>query len=708
VTQAVISRPWQAAALLAGLLLLAVALYLPSAGAPSFLREGEALKALTSSAPAGALGFQEHPDESRPLANLVRYVLLRATGADSSIRIASALLHGLTAWLLILLCRSLMERDGGNESASLIAPVAGAVIFLVHPLASEALLAHAAFPIVMATALACLSLLLAARGAAARSGLEGTHRPRVGASIAYLAACMCDAAVWPLGLVAAAISRPAPGHDHARRGLLRSLWPFVVAAALFYASWVVRLWPAVHVLEVRRVWGFLRGVASQSAAYLAELRLIVLPWGKLSVNHGNPVFGGSWEAASIAGVIMLILTIAGGLVALGNPRLPRAAFAAFALLHLHFVLIPPAEPLLERRLYLLMPGVALLASAAWLAVERRLRATATLLAAAAAAGALLMLTSERVHLWKDPVRLWESASLAEPQSSIPHVALGNLKLSQGEYDLALQSFDLALARSPRSASIQQNIAEVYARRGDYQRAAAEAGKAINLDPTHFPSYITAGIAFMMRNQPRDAFLMFNEALRLRPTDPTALYNMGALFYDQQRYVQAAQLLKQSLNARPHDADTLFRLGMSSYRAGDVNGAVEALSDCLEEAPGRLDARINLAGILVTLHREEEARQSLEVALQAEPENEEAMKTMAVIATRQSRWQEARSLLEKAAAKDPNDLRTVYNLAGVYESMGDKARAIEAYKTFLDHWDGAMEVGEDARARLVRLESGTVR
>lgn len=707
-TQAVRTRPWQAAALLAGMILLSVAVYLPSAGAPSFLREGEALQALASSSPAGALGFQEHPDESRPLANLLRWALLRATGTSISIRIAAAILHGLTAWLLILLCRSLLEREGGHESASLLAPAAGAVIFLVHPLGSEALLAHAAFPIVAATALSCLSLLLAAR-----SAKGGETRLPLGASVAYLAAIMCDAAVWPVGLVAAAISRPAPGPDRARRpGLLRSLWPFVVAAALFYASWVVRLWPSIHILEARRVWGFLRGIASQSAAYLTELRLIVFPWGRLSVNHGNPVFGGGWEAASIAGAVLLLLTIAGGVVALWNPqlapRLARAAFGAFALLHLHFLLIPPAEPLQERRLYLIMAPVGLLAAAAWMAVERRLRATATVVAAAAAAGSLLLLTSERIHLWQDPVALWESASRAEPQSSVPHVALGNLRLSRGEYDLALQSFDLALARSPRSAAIQQNIAEVYARKGDYQRAAAEAGKAIDLDPTHFPSYVTAGIAFMMRNQPRDAFLMFNEALRLRPTDPTALYNMGALFYDQKRYGQAAQLLKQSLDARPHDADTLFRLGMSRYRAGDVNGAVEALSGCLAEAPDRVDARINLAGILVTIHREEEARQSLEVALQADPENEEAMKTMAVIATRQSRWQEARSLLEKAAAKDPNDLRTVYNLAGVYESMGEKAKAIEAYRSFLDHWDGAMEVGEDARARLTRLENSAVR
>jgi tetratricopeptide (TPR) repeat protein len=269
--------------------------------------------------------------------------------------------------------------------------------------------------------------------------------------------------------------------------------------------------------------------------------------------------------------------------------------------------------------------------------------------------------------------------------------------------------EAALARAPRSAAIQAGIAEAYFQKGDHARAAREAEAAMELDASHFASYITAGNAYMILRRTREAFLAFNAALTLRPSDPSALYNMGVLLYDQNRFAKAAELLQQAAAQRPGDAELLFRLGMSRLQAGDMSGAAEALRACLAESPGRSDAQINLASVQTQLGHHEEARLLLEGVLGREPGHPRALQGMGVLSTAVQDWPAARGYYERAIAEEPaGDPRVLYNLAGVYEKLGDRSRAAETYREFLVRWSGGLEVSEDARARLAILEAGAAR
>ena len=696
------SRPIFLGALLVAFVALSALVFVPAAWSPPFLQEGAALARLAGGTSAEALAFQEHPDESRPLANLVRHYLPQLTGSQAALRIAAAILNGLTAWIILMLCRVVIRREGRWDAASFLAPAAATVIFLACPLTSEAIMAHSALPLVLATTLALLSLLLAA--------LEGasTAPPRpFGPAAIFLVALLSDVTVWPLALVAAALARRPREDGSGRGGFLRALWPYGLSLALYYAAWVVRLWPSVRFLEIARVWGFLRGVASQSAVFVTELRLLFAPW-TLSVDHGGVAYIGRWGAQALLGAVLLALVLVAGARFGRGATLTGIGVGGFAALHLHFVLFPPLEPLSERRLYAVVAVLSFLTAAVVLRLERRAGSRIAFAAAALVAAPLAFLTVDRVRLWEDPFALWEAAAKANPRSPVPHVTLGALHLDRGETDRAMQSFEAALSIAPGSPAVEQQLAEAYASKGDYQRAAAEAGKALALDPDYFPAFITAGTAFMMRNLPRDAFIMFNEALRRRPNDATALYHMGALLYDQNRFGKAAELLQLADQARPRDPDILFRLGMSRLNINDLTGAAEALHACLAESSDRIDARVNLSSILTQLGHHEEARQQIDQVLDADPGNSKALNNKAVLLSAEERWAEARELFERSAASDPNDQRTLYNLAGAYEHLGETEKAIRAYRDFLSRWTGSLEVGEEARARLAALEAGASR
>jgi tetratricopeptide (TPR) repeat protein len=694
-------RPPPPALLLAALVILGTALYLPAAGAPPLPDEGERLAGLASGTPAEALGYRENLDEFRPVANLLRHALLAVGGTPASIRVSAALLHGVSALMVFLLVRTLLARDGDPTPATYLASAAGGILFAVHPICSEALLAHGAFPIVLATLLGLIAVLLAAR---AGSG-EGQTRPFASA-IFYLAALLSDAAIWPIALPAAALAGGARG-DGGRSGFWRRVAPYLLMMALFYVCWSARSWPAISPLALRRPWSFSEGIASQSAAFLSELRLLVLPWG-MSVDHGSASLAGVWNAQALTGGALLAIVLIGGFVYGLRASLASLALGWYSLSHLHLLIVPPEEPLSERRLYPLVVSIALAGASAVRWLERRGASRVALAAAALVSMIFAVGTVRRVDLWMNPEALWQSAALVNAASPRPHIALANLALGRDQIDLALQSFEAALARAPRSASIQQSIAEIYFRKGDYQRALQEVNKAMDLDPSYFPAYMTAGNSFMMRHQPKDAFLAFNAALRLRPKDPSALFNMGVLLFDQNRFTRAAELLQMASEGRPRDPDILFRLGMARINTGDLTGASEALRGCLAEAPDRLDARINLGSVLTQMKHYEEAGQILTSVLGSDPGNEKAFNGLGVLASAQEQWGKAREYFEKARAQDPNDLRTLYNLAGIYERTGEKEKAIGAYREFLSEWKGGLDTGEDARDHLSALEAARSR
>ncbi len=685
--------------LVGALVALGVGLYLPLATSPPLLTERMEMEVIALATPGAALAYQADPDRTQPLANLVRYGLLKLTGSPASVRTCAALLHGLGVALLFGLIRRLLQRRKEDAGASLVAPAAGAVLFAVHPVATEAVAAHGAFPIVLGSVFALGSLLLAAR-----AGAEEPPRPYASTGL-FLAALLCEASLWPLAFVAAALARgePAPGGgDGKRRSLAAALMPYAASVALVYVAWIARSWPRIELLPRSRAWSLAGGAASHSATFLTELRLLLFPAG-LSLDHLEAVYNGRWNLAAIAGAVLLAAALIAGFWKGLEGRLSRLFLALFALPHLHYLLFPPADPLRERRLYICLAGASLAAAAAARLIERRAGTRTACACAILASVPLFLVTAERARLWREPLALWESAARGNTFSARSQIAIANLHLSERRVEDSLRAFEVALSRAPRNAAIQNSIAELHFQKGDYVKALEAADRAMEIDPSYVPAYLTAGNSFMAQGRAGEAFRAFNAALLLDGDNPSALFNMGSLLFQQNRYGQAVGVLEQAASLRPGDPDIHFRLGMSRLNVGDLQGAAEALEACLEAGPGRIDASVTLATVLTQLERHEEARRLLEGVVEVEPANAQALNGLGVLASARNEWTEAVSYFARAVAAAPDDLKLLYNLAGALEAAGEPDAAMRAYRRFLERWTGPLDVSEDARARLERLE-----
>jgi len=393
-------RVWLALALLC---LATLAAYAPSFLVPfqfddygriasnEALQRGELLAAL------GWLG------NSRLLASLTLWVDYHIYGdAPAGYHLLSLALHLVAACgvfaLAAALCATPRLRGRGTPAYVLALATAAALVFAVHPIQSEAVAYIIQRSAVMAAAFYVWAVVCYVRGRNRARGVEpGTPRPMyAAAAVLGLAALLSkeNAATLPLVLLAAEwifFGRP-------RRRLLLAgaalLLAVVGSVTLLKVSLFNPLRPSgePYFTFWRRVELSMTGYATGStltmtppAAVYARtqttvlpryLGLLVAPWG-LNVDHDVP-WQSAFSASTAAGLLLVAALVA---AALASAR--RAPLVSFGLwwfllaLAVESSVVPLADAMAERRLYLAMPGVGLAAGSGFAALWRRAPRLAT-------------------------------------------------------------------------------------------------------------------------------------------------------------------------------------------------------------------------------------------------------------------------------------------------------------------------------------------
>jgi len=191
-------------------------------------------------------------------------------------------------------------------------PAAGAVLFAVHPLATEAVIAHASFPAILAVTFAVGALL------AARGGTGGSF-PAVRGAGPLFRALLCEC----LALADRPRRRGARGARGRGGGRITSpllaprCRPFAVALLLYYACWVARAWP--NLLSSRRT-GRGRSRRDRLPGGCAPDGGSAPP-GPVDPERGSrrPAFLGSWNFRAVGGAATLAVLLVAA-VALGSGR----------------------------------------------------------------------------------------------------------------------------------------------------------------------------------------------------------------------------------------------------------------------------------------------------------------------------------------------------------------------------------------------------
>ena len=533
-------RPWHYAVALAAALIAVLEAYGPALRG-QFVFDDQYL-------PFTGQEFVNAPLKSwlgiRPLLMFTFWANLHLYGTEPlSYHLFNVFCHLATSALVFLAAKRLLAWAGATGFTQVALAVFGGALFLLHPVQTESvayvasrsevlsvLLFHAAFVVFLyrrsesvswITAVAVLLLF----------GLAASTKEH--AAIMPLLLLLTDY-YWNPGFSLKGIRRNwrlyalfAIGGALAARMIVR------VLSAADTAGFSLRefTWYEYFFTQCRVIWVY--------------IRLFFLPYGQ-TLDYDYAVSHTVLEHGAIFGLIGLAALAAAAFYF--RRRYPLASYGYFVFLILlapTSSVMPIADPIAERRLYLPIIGLILIV----LDFLRRWKTTRATLAATLAAVLCVFgaLTFQRSKVWAGPLPLWEDAALKSPRKQRVQFQLGFAYFTLGRCAEALPRFetaarlakpdyrlltdwglaydclnrrDEALAKLREAAAIDNNahvnslIGLVYIKGGKREEAMAALDTAARIDPGFDMTYVYRGALYASINDWQKALPEYRHALKL--------------------------------------------------------------------------------------------------------------------------------------------------------------------------------------------------
>jgi tetratricopeptide (TPR) repeat protein len=559
----------------------------------------------------------------RVVANLSFALNHVAGGLDpAGYHLANVFVHLATGAALALLVWVYLRSEGEKTPGwqRLASVTVSVIIFLVHPLNTQAVTYVVQRMASLSTFFAVLSLTMYVAGR--RGALGGKAAPWLAASVLFWLLGLGtkeNVAILPLVL----LTYEWCFHRAYWRERLGSVWagpPYRRVAIIVIALSAVGLlaggllaffggnpfsltheWP-------RRGFNGIERMLTQTRVHWLYLGLLLWPSpGRLNLDYDFIVSRGLLQPPSTLLALLALALLVAFVIYLAARR-PLLGFPLLAYFEFHALESGPAslEMVFEHRMYLPMTMLAV----ALAAVLNGLRGRMRILIPAGAAVVILLLavaTRARNETWADPVRL--------------------------AYDVA--------QKSPAKPRPQTNLRVAYRNAGRYQEAEAAFRRSLELDPWRWTTHYALGALYLETGQPEEAEAEFRETVRLSPTATRAAYAIGEALEAQGRTEEAFSYY--------------MSLGSQLGMAGRAFEAMEPLRRAVALDPASSVAHNSLGNVYGMAGMTELALIEYRAAVEHGPDNAQAVYNLALLLDRAGEFDEAVVMYRRFVQLAPSSL-----------------------------------------------------
>jgi len=264
---------------------------------------------------------------------------------------------------------------------------------------------------------------------------------------------------------------------------------------------------------------------TECRAFFVYLRLLVFPAGQ-NLDYDFPISRNILDHGAIFGMAA-ILGLAAAAVYFRR-RYPLASYGFLAYLLLMAPtssFVPIQDPVADRRLYLPMIGILLVAVAAL----ERLRVDPRKLAAAMGCllALLAILAYQRNELWASDTALWEDAVRTSPANARAHFQLAHTYNTNGRYQDALTQYAEAARLKRPTYELLYDWGLAYSDAGQPEQAIEKLRQAAALEPTA-QVYTQIGTVYAKQKRWQEALDALAEAEKLDPNYDMIYDNRGGI------------------------------------------------------------------------------------------------------------------------------------------------------------------------------------
>jgi tetratricopeptide (TPR) repeat protein len=221
-------------------------------------------------------------------------------------------------------------------------------------------------------------------------------------------------------------------------------------------------------------------------------------------------------------------------------------------------------------------------------------------------GAWILVTRERIHVWKNNITLWTSVLAEYPAIPLAYAQRAWSYEQQGNSVLAMADLEKALALDPNDADARSTRGSLYYSKGDYPRALADLNVAVRSQPRFASAVNSRGAVLLAMNRYDEAIADFTRAIELRPSLAEAYLNRALAYGMKKEYRRTLPELDRAILYDPGNPRAYLLRGVSKLALGDTARAIQDYGEALRVAPAFGDAYFARSLAYEALGRRDEA------------------------------------------------------------------------------------------------------
>jgi Tfp pilus assembly protein PilF/TolB-like protein len=286
--------------------------------------------------------------------------------------------------------------------------------------------------------------------------------------------------------------------------------------------------------------------------------------------------------------------------------------------------------------------------------------------------------------WVDKAKTACDRALAlTPHLAEGHTCLGNVFLSLGHYENAVQEFQRSLDLDHNSDETLSSLAAAYQKLGKASAAEDAYRKAVSLRPNYWRVYNTFGIFYLDQARYSDAADMFKKTIQLAPLNYRGYSNLGATELMVGQYQEAVDAFKRSIALRP-TGQVYGNLGAAYFYMRHYPDSAENLQQALKIDPKDWLNWGNLGDTLFQIPaRRAEAKSAYQKAvelaklrLEVNPQDATILAFTADYYAMLDQEREAREQIARALQTSPGDADVLLRAAILYNHFRDPEKTLD--------------------------------
>jgi len=248
----------------------------------------------------------------------------------------------------------------------------------------------------------------------------------------------------------------------------------------------------------------------------------------------------------------------------------------------------------------------------------------------------------------------------------------------GKKDLALASFDRALAVQPDHAEALSNRGVTLRDLKRFDEALASYDRALTVRPDHAEALSNRGLILHELKRFNEALASYDRALEVRPNYAIALFNRGLTLHELNRFDEALASYDCALTSRPDYAEALCNRALTLYELNRFDEALASYDRALTLRPHYAEALCNRGLTLHELNRFEEALANYDRALTLQPDYTEALSNRGLTLHKLKRFDEALASYDRALMVRPDYAEALSNRGIILRELNRLEDALESY------------------------------